>query len=87
MSESYKKLEILIDKLVPYSLAFIIIHFILLFIIPDILHDYENILLFFEVFLVTVVLGLDVAFKYRRAQDKKNFLKHHHQYLDFRFLR
>jgi len=77
MSESYKKLEILIDKLVPYSLAFIIIHFILLFIIPDILRDYENILLFLEVFLVTVVLGLDVVFKYRRTQDKKNFFKHH----------
>jgi len=77
MSEAYRKLEILVDKLVPYSLAFVILHFILLFIIPDILHDYENIILFLEVFLVTAVLGLDVTFKFRRAKDKKDFLKHH----------
>jgi len=77
MSESYRKLEILIDKLVPYSLGFVIIHFILLFIIPDVLHEYEDLILVLEVFLVTVVLGLDVTFKYRRARDKKNFFKQH----------
>ncbi len=77
MAEAHVKFEIIIDKLVPYAIGFILIHFIGAFLYPDFFHKYEDFILFLEVFLITFVLGFDVWFKYRRARNKEYFLKHH----------
>ena len=77
MSEAHVKFEIIIDKLVPYSIAFILVHFAGAFMFPDFFHKYDDIIIFLEVFLVTFVLGFDVWFKYRRARNKRYFLRHH----------
>jgi hypothetical protein len=77
MDGAHVKFEVVIDKLVPYSIGFILIHFIGGFIFPDFFHTYENLIVFLEVFLITFVLGFDVFFKYRRAKDKSYFLRHH----------
>ncbi len=69
------KLEVVIDKLVPYSLAFIIIHFIATLFYNKELYYYEDLIIFFEFFLITFVLGFDLIFKYRRATDKKAYFK------------
>ena len=71
------RFEIIIDKLVPYSLAFIIIHLILSFFFVDFLYNVEELVIFLEVFLITFVLGFDLIFKYRRSTNKGYFFKHH----------
>ena len=71
------RFEIFIDKMVPYALMFVILHMILNLFFLDIIHDYEDLLIFLEFFLITFVLGFDVVFKYRRSTSKKYFLKHH----------
>ncbi len=77
MAKAHVKFEVIIDKLVPYSIAFVLIHFIGAFLVPDFFHKYEDFVIFLEVFLITFVLGFDVWFKYRRARNKEYFFKHH----------
>tara|TARA_Y100000034_G_C6891349_1_gene410117 strand:+ start:274 stop:852 length:579 start_codon:yes stop_codon:yes gene_type:complete len=73
----HPRLEIIIDKLVPYAIGFILFHLIGIFFFPEFVHNYEDIFLFLDVFLVTFVLGFDVWFKYKRAKNKRYFLRHH----------
>ncbi len=71
------RFEIFIDKMVPYALMFVIAHMILNLFFVEVIHDYEDLLIFLEFFLITFVLGFDVIFKYRRSRSKKYFVKHH----------
>ena len=71
------RFEIFIDKMVPYALMFVVAHMITIIFFEEVLHRYEEFLIFLEFFLITFVLGFDVIFKYRRSVNKKYFFKHH----------
>ena len=71
------RFEIFIDKVVPYALMFIIVHLIMNLFFKETIHRYEDLIIFFEFFLITFVLGFDLIFKYRRSVNKKYFFKHH----------
>ena len=71
------KFEIIIDKLVPYAIGFILLHFVGTLFFDKQLHAYEDFIIFLEFFLVTFVLGFDLIFKYRRTKDKKAYFRHY----------
>ncbi len=71
------RFEIFIDKAVPYALMFILAHLVLTIFFSEVIHRYEDLIIFLEFFLITFVLGFDLIFKYRRSVNKKYFFKHH----------
>lgn len=70
-------LELLVDRLVPYVLLFVLIIFIGELIFPEFFEPYHKTIFYFDIFLVTGVMGLDLVYKYIHAKSHKNFLKKH----------
>ncbi len=69
--------EVIIDKLVPYVLFFVLIAFLGEFFFPVFFHPYEKMIFYMDVILVTSVLGIDLLFKYHHTKKHEGFFKKH----------
>ncbi len=70
----YSLIEIIIDRLVPVAVLFLIPIIIIEFFFEDIATKYHLILLILD-YLIIAIFAIDLIFKYLRIRNFKNFIK------------
>lgn len=74
MNKHLKRLEIIIDKIIPILLIILIFVIIGELLFKEQVHHYSLYIDIFDAFLI-ITFGTDLAFKYNRVRKLKTFMK------------
>lgn len=69
-----KRVEIVVDKLIPYVVVLLLAVIVLQFATPDWVHEHEIYIQVFDYFIM-LVFGIDLVFKYRRVHHFSEFMR------------
>lgn len=69
-----KKIEVIVDKLIPYVVVLLLIVIILQFVSPTWVHNNEIYIQLFDYFIM-LVFGIDLVFKYKRVHHFREFMR------------